>query len=247
MKVAANILMTGMLLFGFASFAFILQIPQPSSVFWGSIFIFICIACGVTLFMLHIKLIQKHNLLDKKVKALKTAVIATSSAEVIEESNDNQVESYKVDSSIVANAISGIDEVKQNPDKILAALAKLVPISHGLLYIASSTSCEEFYPVGKYAYYSEREPEPFVLGEGINGQAVKDRNPIVINNLPDDYVNIVSGLGKSSPRFVIVNPIVNNLKSVGLCEVGFIAEPTQQQIQVVKMFCDKLVDKVSLN
>src|SRR5881394_1957731 len=48
----------------------------------------------------------------------------------------------------------------------------------------------------------------FHLGEGLVGQAALEKKPILLTNVPDDYIAITSGLGEAPPRNIIVLPVL---------------------------------------
>ena len=49
----------------------------------------------------------------------------------------------------------------------------------------------------------------YVPGEGLVGQCASDRQPIELNDVPDNYVRIESGSGTALPRSVLIHPILS--------------------------------------
>jgi CheY-like chemotaxis protein/HAMP domain-containing protein len=60
----------------------------------------------------------------------------------------------------------------------------------------------------------------FRAGEGLVGQALVERRPIVLQNAPEDYVRVVSGTGDALPRNLVVAPFVFEDRVAGVVEVG---------------------------
>jgi signal transduction histidine kinase/HAMP domain-containing protein len=95
---------------------------------------------------------------------------------------------------------------------ILSELAPLVSAQHGVFYtLTSDTSGGE--PVLQYQAgygYTERKhlANEFRLGEGLVGQCAREKQRILLTDVPGDYVTINSGLGASSPLNIIVLPIL---------------------------------------
>ena len=54
---------------------------------------------------------------------------------------------------------------------------------------------------------ARRVSNRFALGEGLVGQARSRRRPILVTDVPDDYVPIASSLGEAPPRNIAVLPI----------------------------------------
>jgi HAMP domain-containing protein/signal transduction histidine kinase/CheY-like chemotaxis protein len=94
--------------------------------------------------------------------------------------------------------------------RVLSEVAPLVHAQHGVFYVNDSGNGE---PVMKLmASYAFRERKnlssTFKPGEGLVGQAVLEKERILLTNVPPDYVKIGSGLGESSPANVVVLPVL---------------------------------------
>jgi HAMP domain-containing protein/CheY-like chemotaxis protein/signal transduction histidine kinase len=94
---------------------------------------------------------------------------------------------------------------------ILSELAPVVGAKHGVFYVMDSNGGGE--PMLKltatYAYKERKHlAKQFRVGEGIVGQAAFEKQRILLQNAPDDYITINSGLGESKPMQIVVLPIV---------------------------------------
>ena len=54
----------------------------------------------------------------------------------------------------------------------------------------------------------ELDAASFRLGEGLVGEAALDKRIFLIDNLPEEHIKVTSGLGVSSPRNLLVAPIL---------------------------------------
>ncbi|HEY0971205.1 MAG TPA: response regulator [Gemmatimonadales bacterium] len=93
---------------------------------------------------------------------------------------------------------------------IMSELTPLVGAHHGAFFISDTDEREPaFRLLASYAYKSRKHlANRFHLGEGLVGQAALEKKPILLTNVPDDYVQINSGLGEAAPRNIIVLPIL---------------------------------------
>jgi signal transduction histidine kinase/HAMP domain-containing protein/ActR/RegA family two-component response regulator len=95
---------------------------------------------------------------------------------------------------------------------ILSELAPLVSAQHGVFYTLASLG-DGGEPVLLYQAgygYKERKhlANHFRLGEGLVGQCAKEKERILLTDVPGDYVKINSGLGDAAPMNIIVLPIL---------------------------------------
>ena len=80
---------------------------------------------------------------------------------------------------------------------------------------------EQATMVGSYAFKNRKGvANAFKLGESLVGQAALERKQIRVSDLPEDYIEISSGLGESSPRHVFVTPIIHEDELKALVEFG---------------------------
>jgi hypothetical protein len=98
-------------------------------------------------------------------------------------------------------------------------MAKQFEAVLGVIYIRDDKS-KEFRPASTYAWASEKPPDPFKSGEGLNGQAAKNKTVMIITDIPEDYIKIASSLGEGSPRNLILLPLMLNKDPVGLLEMA---------------------------
>ncbi|HYE31321.1 MAG TPA: HAMP domain-containing protein, partial [Methylomirabilota bacterium] len=94
---------------------------------------------------------------------------------------------------------------------ILSELAPVVSAHQGVFYlIDSSTKDEPFLKLlASYAYRERKNVDNrFRLGEGLVGQCALEKERILLTNVPDNYIQITSGLGEAKPQNIIVLPIL---------------------------------------
>ncbi|MFL5614638.1 MAG: HAMP domain-containing protein [Gemmatimonadaceae bacterium] len=93
---------------------------------------------------------------------------------------------------------------------IMSELTPLVSAHHGAFFIQEGeTSSPMLKLIASYAYRARKSvSNRFGIGEGLVGQAALEKQPILLTNVPDDYIQITSGLGEAPPRNIIVLPIL---------------------------------------
>ncbi|MCI0623599.1 MAG: HAMP domain-containing protein [Acidobacteria bacterium] len=93
---------------------------------------------------------------------------------------------------------------------LLSELAPLVNAQHGTIYQMESSNGE--MPLKLLASYAhsrrQKETERFAVGEGLVGQCAAEKQRILLNDPPSDYVRVHSSLGQASPRNIVVLPVL---------------------------------------
>lgn len=157
---------------------------------------------------------------------------------VIETEEDRMVESEDQYEQKVDDKIKDIDQRDFDLDKValsvnknegwklfaetlLSSLSKQVDLAIGIVYQAEKDDNGEVYnPVATYAYYSDQAPASFRVGEGISGQVVLDKKAMLLNELSNKNMTIVSGLGESQVNNLAIVPILKDDNVVGLIEMA---------------------------
>ena len=91
---------------------------------------------------------------------------------------------------------------------IVTRTAEAVAARHGALYLHQIEDPGRFALTASYAFHRRKDlPTSFGLGDGLVGQCALEGNRIEVTGAPGDYVEIVSGLGKTDPVSLILIPI----------------------------------------
>src|SRR5215210_7073397 len=93
---------------------------------------------------------------------------------------------------------------------IMSELTPLVSAHHGAFFISDpEDNSPDLKLIASYAYRARKHVgNRFAPGEGLVGQAALEKQPILLQNVPDDYIQITSGLGEAAPRNIIVLPVL---------------------------------------
>ena len=131
-----------------------------------------------------------------------------------------QTENYTA--KILAN-LSSEKDIQSYSQKLLGNFASCFRIVQGIFYLKETTG-DIFKSTAFYAFYSEKDRVEFTLGEGLSGQTALDKELKIINDLSEGYITVVSGLGSSSPKNLLIIPFVKNNKTIALLELAAFEE-----------------------
>jgi hypothetical protein len=102
---------------------------------------------------------------------------------------------------------------------LLKAISNQIEIVVGIVYYYSPAD-KLYKPAAEYAYYSTEPPLDFEKGSGLAGQVVKDKKSLFINNIPEGYVQVISGLGSHKPKYLAIIPIIDKEEVIGVVEIA---------------------------
>jgi two-component system, chemotaxis family, sensor kinase CheA len=109
----------------------------------------------------------------------------------------------------IATMYPGIGNLETLAHLFITKVTPIVGANYGLFYIKHSIGDEVRYQkLGAYAYNQQHEvgAESFRLGEGIVGQCALENRMIWLNQVPDNYIKIISGLGEARPSNILIIP-----------------------------------------
>jgi signal transduction protein with GAF and PtsI domain len=101
--------------------------------------------------------------------------------------------------------------LKQALEKALRAVCNELEACQGAVYLADEAEGKRFIELqAGYAYYQpESQRLIYEFGEGLAGQVAKEGQLINLTSVPDNYITVLSGLGKASPNHLIIAPIID--------------------------------------
>ena len=72
------------------------------------------------------------------------------------------------------------------------------------------------------------------IGEGLAGQCARDRNPVVLTNLPAGYLRITSGMGGAPPAIITAWPVITGYDVLGVLEFASFRKLRQDEEELMK-------------
>lgn len=156
----------------------------------------------------------------KKIGEIQNDVIITDSTSTPTVNSVTEQENRLTNlENILIHTLSRCNSAEEVCSKFLSATCSELKLAQGILFVRKKDS-DEFYIKGTYAYYNENTGYSFRLGEGICGQVAKNQKAIILTNIPENYINIVSGLGLGSPRYLQAVPIIFAGEVIGVLELA---------------------------
>ncbi len=121
-------------------------------------------------------------------------------------------------------------------DQTMSELTPMVGAQHGAFYLADREAENATLQLTSTYAYAKRKrlSNRFSFGEGVVGQCALERKPIVVTEVPEDYVHVTSGLGEAPPRSIAVFPVLFEDQVRGVIELGSFHEFTAIQLNFLE-------------
>lgn len=132
--------------------------------------------------------------------------------------------------------VQGVDDLKAACGIIVSRTAEAVGAKHGALYVQQPGDDVGRYALtASYAFHRRKDlPTSYALGDGLVGQCALEGNRIEVTGAPSDYVEIVSGLGKTGPVSLILVPIKFESDVLGVLELASLRLFTEEDIELLE-------------
>jgi signal transduction histidine kinase/CheY-like chemotaxis protein len=126
----------------------------------------------------------------------------------------------------------------------MSELAPLVNAQYGVFYVTKREEDEtKLELVASYGAESAEElKSEFRLREGLIGQAAADRRPILLKDVPPDFIRIGSGLGHATPANVNILPALFEDEVKAVIELASFNEFNETH----QSFLDQLMESVGI-
>ena len=130
---------------------------------------------------------------------------------------------FEVDLDLLAESIIPRIDLKEKTEdyaeRILRNMSKHFEIVQGVFFLRNQKT-KQFESISTFAYTSDKKPSSFKVGEGITGQVAKNKTLMHLTSIPEGYLKIQSGLGKSSPTNLVIIPLLLNKETIGIIELA---------------------------
>ncbi len=115
------------------------------------------------------------------------------------------------------------DDMEEFGYNVISNLVKYVEANQGALFIINDDdeNDKHIQMLSAYAYDRRKHIEKRIeMGEGLVGRCIQEQQTIHMTDLPDDYINITSGLGQANPKSLLIVPLKVNEEVYGAIELA---------------------------
>ncbi len=134
------------------------------------------------------------------------------------------------------------DSLNNYIDHLFENLSEAFKIVVGMFFIWDKDG-QVYKTAGTYALYREDNYKEYKLGEGITGQVAKDKRVLYIDNVPENYIIVYSGLIKGTPKYLVFLPIIKNDFTVAVVEFATFEALPEPTLKILENLSNKLSEQ----
>lgn len=148
----------------------------------------------------------------------------------------------------IADILRGQEDIKEMGDKILSFLLDYVEANQGGIYVMEDEdpNNKKLVLTSYFAFQKKKFIEQEVnIGQGLVGQAAKESKIIYLTEIPNDYIQITSGLGEANPRCIAVVPLIFNERVEGILEIASFTPLEEYKLDFLEEIGESIASSLS--
>jgi PAS domain-containing protein len=140
------------------------------------------------------------------------------------------------------------DDMDKLSKNVMTHLVDYLKINQGAIYILNQKdTLHPFFEMKSAIAYNREKylKKSFDLKEGLVGRCAFEKLPVYLKEIPENYINLKSGLGGSEPRFLLLVPLIFNENVLGVIEIASFDEIPKYQIEFVQTLGENIASTIS--
>ena len=140
------------------------------------------------------------------------------------------------------------DSIQKLSKSIIKELVETLNANQGGLFIINDDEKDNpfFELQSAFAYNKHKYIQKQIFkGEGLIGASALEKRTIHLTEIPDGYIEITSGLGGSSPKSLIIVPLIMEETVLGALEIASFNQFEEYQIEFVERIAQSIASTIT--
>jgi methyl-accepting chemotaxis protein len=143
---------------------------------------------------------------------------------------------------------NNVSDLSKLCDEVISELVSYMNANQGGIFILTEGDSEKaqyLELMASRAFDRKKYQEKHIdVGQGLVGQAYLEKESILLNDIPDNYVNITSGMGASNPRSILIVPLKSNEDIVGVIELASFSKFSKVDVDFLEKVGESIASTV---
>lgn len=213
----------------FFAFCILAVAKQQTALFYISVF-----GSIINIFILYFI----YNFL--KIKDVEILELENQSGVDMNQEQTEKVETSKQEENIISlvKKYQELIKFEKREEAVLSVLAQSFQMVQGVVYTKKTNM--EFHPEALYAWFREDKPASFIEGETLPGQVAANRKTLYLSTIPESYVSVYSGLGNSTPRYILFVPVITDAAVNSIVEAAFFKALDNERVELINKWINEI-------
>ena len=197
-------------------------------------------------FQSDITLLGKHDTFGKTLIALKENM-RKARDEQLTYHEENQLRRYQNEGVAKFSDIlrSNSDNLDKLSDVFVKEIVLYLEAIQGGLFLLDNEEDDELNLRAAFAYNRKKYlTKKIKKGESLVGTCALEKKTIHLNDIPEDYIEITSGLGDAPPTNLLILPVMHEGILIGVLELASLKAFDQNQIQLGEKISESLASSI---
>lgn len=132
--------------------------------------------------------------------------------------------------------------------QVIASLVKYLGAEQGGLFVLEEDQAGNRYLELKAGFaYNQRKylQKRLELGQSLVGQAVLEKDTLHLDKLPEDYLEISSGLGEATPQNLLIVPLIDHEETYGAIEIASFKKLEEHEVEFVQKVAENVASTIA--
>ncbi len=185
-------------------------------------------------FKADITLQGKHDTFGKTLLALKENM-RKAKEEQLQHAQENEMRRYHNEGVAKFAAVLRTDtaDLTKLADAFIREIVKYLESLQGGLFLIDEENEDQLNLIAAFAYNRKKYiSKTIALGEGLVGTCAIEKKTINLTEIPEEYIEITSGLGDAPPNNLLLLPVMQEGTLIGVVEVASLKTFQKHQIEL---------------
>ncbi len=140
------------------------------------------------------------------------------------------------------------DDLEDLSYRIVSHLVNYLKANQGGLFVLIKEEDQDAYLEMKASFaYDQRKyvQKRIEVGQGLIGQAVLEKDTLHLDRVPEEYIEITSGLGDATPKHLLIVPLMDNNEVYGALEIASFNPFQTHEIEFVENLSDNIASTLA--
>jgi methyl-accepting chemotaxis protein len=196
-----------------------------------------------------LKLLSNEDVLGKSLLDMRNKLNKAKKQEELRISNDKKRQWANEGVAIIGDILrQNHENIKALSYNIVSTLINYLDANQGGLFIKNTEDKDDIYfeLFAAFAFNRKKyKQKKILLGEGLIGTCAIEKQVIYLTDIPDDYIEIRSGLGGSNPTSLLLVPLKIDDEVLGIIEIASFNTFEKHEIEFVDKISENIASTLS--